>query len=173
MHTYTQTARAQGEHDRQTRDSRASEVAQALRGEGALAALRLLNGGTRFRFTGLYRVEPPLLRNIHLFDRENPNLIVSGAVSPLSTGYCGIACSTGEPFVTTDSRKDARLDSHPARESMISYCGVPIRARSGIAWGTLCHFDVRRRLAPPGETTLLEALVPVFTEWLGDQGLLS
>ena len=148
-------------------------MAQVLSSDGVLAALQLLNRRTRFRFTGLYRVEPLLLRNIHLFDRENPNLNVSGTVSPLTVGYCGIACATAAPFVTSDAREDHRLESHPARESMISYCGVPIRSRSGIPWGTLCHFDLRPRLAPPGEATHLETVAPIFAAWLTAEGLLS
>ena len=173
MHIGIATGRALEARARSPRATHASEIDRVLGSEGVHAALQLLNTRTRFRYTGLYHVDPPLLRNIHLFDRENPGLNVSGTVSPLTIGYCGIACSTGAPFVTSDSRKDPRLESHPARESMISYCGVPIRSRGGIPWGTLCHFDFRRRLASPDEAALLETLVPVFAGWLIGQGLLT
>lgn len=129
-------------------------------------ALRYLNGRTRFRFTGIFQVDPPVLRNVRLIDRENPALNMSGAVSTLDIGYCGVACASGAPFVTADAREDARLQSHPARESMISYAGVPIRTAGGVTWGTLCHFDVRPRILSPGELPVLEALTPHIAAWL-------
>ena len=129
-------------------------------------ALRYLNGRTRFRFTGIFQVDPPVLRNVRLIDRENPALNISGAVSTLDVGYCGIACSTRSPFVTGNAREDARLESHPARESMVSYAGVPIRMPGGVAWGTLCHFDGRPRLIPEREVPILEAVTPLVATWL-------
>src|SRR5688572_12721390 len=69
-------------------------VARALDEEGIGAVLRLLNGRTRFRFTGLYRAAPPLLENVDLFDRENPRLNVSGDRIPLERSYCSIVCAT-------------------------------------------------------------------------------
>ncbi len=173
MHGEFESGRGEDARGRSSGESLASEVARVLSGKGVHAALSLLNRRTRFRFSGLYRVDPPLLRNIHLFDRENPDLNVSGAVSPLASTYCGIACSTAAPFITSDARSDARLESHPARDSIVSYCGVPIRSRGGIPWATLCHFDFRRRLARPEETALLETIVPVFAQWLAGQGLLG
>ena len=138
--------------------------------DGAIdSALRYLNARTRFRFTGIFQVEPPLLRNIRLVDRENPTLNLSGAVAKLDVGYCGIACATQAPFVTSDARHDQRLQSHPARESMISYAGVPIRMPSGLTWGTLCHYDLRPRLMPATELRILEAATPLFTAWIGQQ----
>ena len=130
------------------------------------SALRYLNGRTRFRFTGIFQVEPPLLRNVRLFDRENPKLNVSGAVAQIDVGYCGIACEARAPFYTPDARHDERLGSHPARNSMISYAGVPLRMPSGIAWGTLCHYDTRPRLLPQTELPIMEAAVPYFVSWV-------
>ena len=129
-------------------------------------ALRFLNGRTRFRFTGIFEVDPPALRNIRLIDRENPGVNVSGAVATVDVGYCGIACSTGAPFVTANAGKDSRLRTHPARSSMMSYAGVPLRLASGVVWGTLCHYDVRPRLLPPSELSLLEAAAPRVAGWV-------
>lgn len=130
------------------------------------AALRYLNARTRFRFTGVFHVDPPTLRNVGLVDRENPTLNLSGAVKRVELGYCGLACGTRTPFVTADAREDERLQTHAARDSVISYAGVPIRLPSGIAWGTLCHFDVRPRLIEPAELPILEAVTPLFAAWI-------
>ena len=107
-----------------------------------------------------------MLRNIRLFDRENPRVNVSGSVIALVDGYCGIACSTNAAFATPNSQRDPRLRSHPARTSMRSYAGVPVRAIDGSAWGTLCHFDMRPRVIPPAEVPLLELVAPLFAEWV-------
>jgi len=143
-----------------------ADLSTMLRTSEVIAALAYLNARTRFRFTGIYRVEPPLLRNVHLFDRENPALNVSGNASPLEDTYCSITARSEGGFATPDAGADRRLETHAARDSVISYCGVPIRMEDGRVWGTLCHFDVRPRLIPPAELPVLESVVTLFAEWI-------
>lgn len=140
----------------------AGSCAQLLSTDGPLAALRFLNERTRFRFTGVYRAEPPLLRNVHLYDRENPTLNVSGDVSRLDDTYCAIVWGGDRPFATADAPLDTRLVAHASRESIRSYCGVPIRHESGSVFGTLCHFDVRPRLLSPTEIEVLTLAASCF-----------
>jgi GAF domain-containing protein len=154
-------------HDATTRRV-VREVLARLDEDGALAALAWLNARTRFRFTGLYRAQPPVLRNLYLVDRENPTLNVSGEVCPLDETYCAITCARDGDFATFDARRDARLVGHPARRSVISYAGVPVRVAGGRVWGTLCHYDLRPRLLPPTELAHLDAVAPVFAAWLAD-----
>jgi GAF domain-containing protein len=132
----------------------------------AVTALEFLNVRTRFRFTGLYQADPPVLRNICLYDRENPKVNVSGAVRPLDETFCAIVCARGEPLRTADALSDVRLVDHAARRAVLSYCGVPIRDQSGRVRGTLCHFDVRPRLLRPDEVEVLEAVAPLFASLL-------
>ena len=143
-----------------------TDVQTRLRIRGPLAALACLNARVRFRFTGLYHADPPVLRNLYLVDRENPTLNVSGDVCPLDETYCAITCAREASFSTRDARVDARLREHPARHSVLSYSGVPLRLADGSAWGTLCHFDLRPRLLPATELALLEAVAPIFVHWL-------
>ena len=84
----------------------AAHFARLLHGRGILAALGYLNERTRYRFTGLYHAEPPLLHNVALFDRENPDLDGSGAVAKLDETYCSITCRTASPFSTDDARRE-------------------------------------------------------------------
>ena len=142
------------------------QVSSAVASGDIIAALSCLNARVRFRYTGIFRVEPPSLINLRLFDRENPRLNVSGSVASLDIGYCGVTCATNAPFATSNAARDPRLDSHPARESMLSYAGVPIRLSTGVAWGTLCHFDFRPRLARESELLVLEAVVPMLVSWI-------
>ena len=143
------------------------EVRARLSGDGVLAALAWLNARTRFRFTGLYRAEPPLLRNLYLVDRENPALNVSGEACLLDDTYCAITCTRDADFTTSDARRDARLAEHPARRSVISYAGVPVRLTGGVQ-GTLCHYDLRPRLLPPTELAHLDAVASVFGDWFAE-----
>ena len=142
-------------------------------GEGGLiAALALLNQRTRFRFTGLYRVAPPQLHNVSLFDRENPSLNVSGAVCGLVETYCSIVHESGQPLRIGDATVDARVRAHPARESIQSYAGVPIRRPGGQVLGTLCHFDGRPRIMPSGELAVMQEVASLLIPWLASDGAL-
>lgn len=136
--------------------------------DGLPAVLATLNARTRFRFTGLYRVEPPLLRNVALFDRENPLVRAGGGCSALSDTYCSIVAGAGAPFTTVDAPTDPRLVAHAARTSVLSYVGVPVRGRHGRIEGTLCHFDSRPRLAPAGEIAVLESVAPMLADLLAN-----
>lgn len=78
-------------------------LSDILADSGLHQVLGFLNARTRYRFTGVYHVEPPLLRNVHLFDRENPTLDCSGAVTPLDETYCSITSSRSAPFATAAS----------------------------------------------------------------------
>ena len=149
MKKLTQSGTTVGEH------VIARICADLLTNAGPQSALRFLNARTRFRYTGLYRAEPPLLRNLFLFDRENPALNLSGDVKRLDETYCAIVCTGDQPFATMSSQVEERLASHPARDTIRSYCGVPIRDESGCVWGTLCHFDERPRLMSPSEIDVL------------------
>jgi GAF domain-containing protein len=131
-----------------------------LREEGVHAALAFLNGRTRHRFTAVYRFDPPMLRTLGLFDRENPTLRLGGD-KPMRETYCSLVWESAAPFATDDSGRDTRLVDHPARESVIAYCGVPIFADDGSCFGSLCHFDLRPRLAPITELPLLERAAPL------------
>lgn len=150
-----------------------ARVVRVLASGGALGALALLNQRTRFRFTGLYRVVPPELHNVALFDRENPQLNVSGAVCGLTETYCSIVYDSGRPFRVGDAPADPRLTTHAARDSVQSYAGVPVRLPGGRILGTLCHFDGRPRIMASSELTVLQEIAPLLVPWLRADGTAS
>jgi GAF domain-containing protein len=152
------------------REPLATEVLeQVLATEGVHGALRFLNARAPHRFTGVYRLDPPTLHNVQLFDRENPTLQV-GADAPMRETYCSITGSGAAPFATADARSDARLTEHPARESTLSYCGVPLLDPSGTAVGTLCHFDLTPRTIPHPEIALMQSAAPGILRALRESG---
>ena len=160
--------------EQRTRAEEASRTCATLLATGGLAAaLCYLNGRTRFRFTGVYRAEPPFLRNVCLFDRENPALNLSGDVCLLEDTYCARVCRDEHPFLVADSSRDPCLETHVARERVQSYCGVPIRLDTGRLWGTLCHYDVRPRLLPNAEIEVLERVATLIGAYVGRVTLTS
>ena len=75
------------------------------------------------------------------FDREMPDRQQAAEV-PESATYCTIVRDSGEPFATADAMADRRLDRHPAREEVRTYCGIPLMGSDGAVMGTLCHYDL-------------------------------
>ena len=136
-------------------DQECAAVLEALGGEGLHGALRRLNARTRYRFTGIYRFDPPLLRNVALFDRENPALRLSDDAVMRET-YCSLVGERAAPLAVTDGEHDPRAAQTGAWRTLRAYCGVPLRDASGAVVGTLCHFDPRPRLPGPADQALLE-----------------
>lgn len=144
------------------------EFRSLLASAGMCQALAMLNARTRYRFTGVYRVDPPLLRNEHLFDRENPSLSLGGNVRPLHDTYCGIVAATEASFAVADAHTDTRLATHSARDSVVSYIGVPVRGKDGRIIATVCHFDLRPRILPLDELAILESISRDIANWLAE-----
>lgn len=134
-----------------------SAFLDAVKQLGLHAGLAILNGRTPHRFTGLYRFEAPMLRNVFLYDREAPSVAV-GADAMMEETYCSIVGRIETSFRTGDTRTDSRLAEHPARDSVVSYCGVLLRAGDGSPFGTLCHFDNVPQPVPQREVAVLSTL---------------
>lgn len=132
-----------------TRASVIGRCGATLASAGVTAVLSLLNRRTRFRFTGMYQADHPVLRNVALFDRENPALLLAGGTIPLA----GIRSAVAGSAAPCASR---------------SYAVAPIRMRSGREWGALCHFDFRPRLLPSTELAILHGAAALVAVWLTD-----
>lgn len=136
-----------------------------LQSAGVREALELVNSRARFRFTTLYQLEPGALRSVATIDRENPSLDMSGEVTPIERTYCALVVREQSPVVISNAPRDRRLADHPQREIVQSYAAVPIRTIQGTICGTLCHYDHRPRLLPPGELQLLESVAPLLADF--------
>ncbi len=136
--------------------------------QGVEEALRFLNNRTPHRFTGLYRIDPPLLRNLHLVDAESPER-VKGDDAPLEETLCAVVGREEQSFTVEDSRSDERLADHPARDKVISYCGVPLRDQQGRTFGTLCHYDLVPCDIPVAEMPFLEAAAALLAAAVAGQ----
>lgn len=147
--------------------ARAVASARSALWRGAHAVLATLNARTRFRYTGVYRACGGVRRNVALFDRENPGLRPSGECCALSETYCNIVVANALELAIADAASDVRLIGHPARGVVLAYIGVPIRDRAGSVAGTLCHWDVHPRAAPPGELLVLERVAALLAPVVG------
>ncbi|MEP7329439.1 MAG: GAF domain-containing protein [Betaproteobacteria bacterium] len=113
---------------------------EILTRDGPHAALRYLNGHGRYRFTAVYRREGDTMRNVHFYDRNDPQIERSSDL-PVNATYCQFAMARREQFVTNDAMEDVRLEGHPARGQVRAYCGVPLIDPEGTVLGSLCSFD--------------------------------
>ena len=132
-----------------------------LRDHGIRAALIFLNGLTEHRFTALYRFDKETLRNIYFFDRENPSQDSTPDI-PVMASYCVFVRNRRSTFATPDSLQDDRVEGHPKRQIVQSYCGVPLRDVNGEMFGTICHFDFRPIPISDENIELMEAVAPLL-----------
>jgi hypothetical protein len=135
------------------------QLLEVLRTRGIHGLLCALNSRMPHRFTGVYRFDPPILRNPYLCDAFAPN-VTRGEDSPINDNYCAIVRSERRSLGVENSRTDPRLAGHPAREIVISYCGVLISDARGEPFGTICHFDHKPCEVPTSELVLMEQLAP-------------
>lgn len=129
--------------------------AERLRDRGLLAGLRFLHLRTPHRFTGIFRFDEPMLRNVALIDKWFP-AVVSGDDVPLAQAYCAHLHATGESLEVVYGPGDPRVP-WTAGTSILSYCGAVICDDQGRRWGALCHFDTAACESKHSELPLLNA----------------
>jgi hypothetical protein len=138
-------------------------------GEGVHAALRYLNSRTPHRFSGLYRYDGEMLRNIALFDRSAPET-QRGVDIPMADAYCANVGRDRVPLEFTDAKGDGRFTYLPG-SPVVCYSGVLISSRDGEPYGTLCHYDIQRCETRTSDIPLLKAAASLIYEALANQRL--
>ncbi len=132
-----------------------AELLHRLQSGGVGDVLRYVNTRTHHRFTGLYRFDGAVLRNVALFDREQEQS-QRGADSPLCDTYCSIVGETQASVVIIDANMDPRAANNAGRNAVLSYCGALVRSADGTPIGTLCSFDPAPQPVMDDEIALLE-----------------
>jgi hypothetical protein len=141
-----------------------AEVEAALVRDGLDGALQVLNRRVPHRFTGVYRLDGAMMRNVALVDKHLHLEPVDLKVVPLKDSFCQFVLRDSV-FVTSESGQDDRLVGHPYGGVVGSYVGVPISLAAGSLDGTLCHFDLANHPVADDEFLLLERaarLLPPF-----------
>lgn len=143
---------------------------EILRADGVRAALRYLNRLSVHRFTAVFRFEGGTLRNLHMIDRNDPE-VERCPDQPVLDSYCIYVRRTAETFITDDAAGDERVSGHPKQKTVQSYCGIPLFDDDGTLFGTICHFDFEPLPFGEEEVLLLEDVAPLLvkgirtTEW--------
>lgn len=112
---------------------------RCLDGDGLVGALRFLNGRTPHRFTGVYRFDQSMLRNVALVDKWNLS-VTRGEDVPLAEAFCAHLYVVGGSIKVVDGGRDPRTP-WMRDGSNVSYSGATILDEAGQRWGSLCHFD--------------------------------
>ena len=91
----------------ETHPAAAFDATRAIAREDLHGVLARLNARVPFRFTGVYRFDGALLRNVALFDRLDPDL-PRGCDAPLGETYCAITGRMNDALLVSDGRRDPR-----------------------------------------------------------------
>lgn len=133
-----------------------------LERDGLRVALLFLTRRTPHRYTGVFRFDGDMLRNVALLDKWDAR-VLHGDDVPLEAAYCAHLQRTGEPLEVEDGGTDARVPwMHGS--PIVSYCGSVILDRQGTPWGALCHFDAARCDAKNSDMPLLVAAAGLIFE---------
>lgn len=139
------------------------ELAAILARDGTRAAVIFLNNLTEHRFTALYRFDDETLRNVIFYDSQDP-MADSTPDIPVMASYCVFVRNSSNTFAIADSLHDGRVGDHPKRETIQSYCGVPLLDASGRMFGTICHFDFNPLPISDANVELMEAMAPLIQQ---------
>lgn len=141
-----------------------ASLAQLLECGRLEEVLAILNRRTPFRYTGVYRFDGQMLRNVVLHDRLAPAQS-RGADVPLGETYCAITGRLNDVLLVSHGRRDRRYPWMRG-SSVLSYCGVPIRSEFGHPLGTLCHFGDQPCEAQAAEATFLLCVADLFRRFV-------
>lgn len=139
------------------------EFNAALESAGVYGALRYLNKRTPHRFTGIYKYEGSMLRNVALYDRYDPK-IYQGDDAPLAATYCSML-QKEQSLEVNDSAEDDRVKGIIITP-VVSYCGVSMKDADGKPFGSLCHFDMNRCQERFSDFPLLQAASEVLYDYI-------
>ena len=143
-------------------DYRAFEA--SLRTGGIRAALAFLNQRTPHRYTGIFRYDGDMLRNVALHDKWDVQ-VRRGSDLPLAEAFCSVVHDTAQPLVVEDGASDLRFP-HLRDGPVLSYCGALIRDDAGNRYGALCHYDVQPCQAKASDLPLMVAAAAPLYEAL-------
>ncbi len=135
---------------------------RSQREQGLQGALLFLNARTPHRYTGIFRLDGEIMRNVALVDKWDSNL-THGDDVPLADAYCAHLQRTGEPLEVAGGPGDPRVP-WMAGSKIPSYCGAAIIAPDGSPWGALCHFDLSRCESKQSDMPLLVAAAALIYE---------
>lgn len=134
-----------------------------IRRDGVQAGLQYLNSLGDHRYTGLFLFDGDTLANTFIFDRQDSHQGIF-PIMPANYSYCLTVKQTGKPLKITNAPMDVRVEGHPSRQTVQSYCGAPLRDTHGAVFGTVCNFSLEPCGAEDDQIALLEKCAAVLLE---------
>ena len=138
-----------------------AELSRVLALSGIHEGLRFLNDSTACRFAGLYRLQDGRLKNVHLVDKEAPEVRTGQDDSPAAT-YCALVEGQSDIFSASTASPIEGRAGDPEDPTAVWYFGTMLRGAQGQTLGALCHFDLAHRAVGPDEVALLERAAALF-----------
>lgn len=132
-------------------DLLAAILAVEVRDQGAAGAaprsvrelLARLGQASPCRFTSLLQfTEDDTLASVWTHDRENPAVDPFPLGLPIHASYCVLIREAGKATAIENAQIDPRTTSHPKRDELATYIGVPLHRADGQMFGTLCCYNV-------------------------------
>jgi GAF domain-containing protein len=94
------------------------------------------------RYTSLLRfTDDDRLASVWTHDRESPALDAFPLGLPIEASYCVLVRESGASCTIEDAATDPRTTTHPKRDELAAYVGVPVYDADGKMFGTLCSYD--------------------------------
>ena len=123
-------------------DSTYDKMTDALKRDGLVAALKVLNDRVPHRYSAVYRLAPDgYLVIVAFVDKQCepcPSFLLS---VHHDVSFCQFTIKHEGGFRTNNSAEDKRLDGHPYQGLVNSYHAAPFMSTDGRVKGTICHFD--------------------------------
>ena len=143
------------------------KMTDALKRDGLLAALKVLNDSVPHRYSAMYRLASDgYLVVIAFVDKQCepcPSYLLS---VHQDVSFCQFALKNEGGFRTSNSATDKRLDGHPYQGLVNSYHAAPFMSIDGRVKGTVCHFDKEALPLPDEDFELLRLAARIFPNHL-------
>lgn len=150
--------------DQPGNDAVITHLRDLLLRHGLRPMLVFLNGMTSFRFSAVTRLENGVQKTVCYYDREDPRPDALPDI-PESESYCQYVKARRDVFPVPDALHEPLLQTHPARNAVRSYCGVPLFDRDGNVLGTVCHFHVDPLEISERDSALLKAAAELLMQY--------
>jgi CheY-like chemotaxis protein len=146
-----------------TLETTEAAVERLIAANDVRGVLELLNGHSAYHYSSIFRFADGKLDSVWTFDRAARRVDASAPDLPIAASYCTYVASAAAAFHVADAPTDPRVADHSKRQSVRSYCGVPLFRADGSLFGTLCHYDEEPRPLEPAVIAELERVAEKLT----------
>jgi hypothetical protein len=149
----------------QRTDASADSVLSLIQQREFERALRALNAGVPHRYSGIFRLDGDMVRNVLLVDKLEQPRPERFAVFPLADSFCQFVMRDSFLHVD-DSTHEALLDGSPYQGVIRAYHAVALTLLDARVVGTVSHFDTVPQALDDAQFSLLVLAARALPEYL-------